>query len=59
MSISILHDETPTLKALEKYLTSLSGKSNKSLGASGGMYMVIVDETHKRIAYKENNIIKK
>ncbi len=59
MSINILYEGTPTLIVLEKYLTSLSGKSNKSLGASGGMYMVIVGETHKQNAYKENNIIKK
>ncbi len=50
MSINILHEGTPTLIDLEKYLTSLSGKSNKSLGTSGGMYMVIVGETHKRNA---------
>ncbi len=47
MSIYILHEETPTLIVLEKYLTSLSGKSNKSLGASGGVYIVIVGEIHK------------
>ncbi len=38
MSINILHEGTPTLKVFEKYLTALSGESNKSLGASGGMY---------------------
>ena len=32
------NEETSTLKVLEKYLTSLSGESNKSLGAIGGMY---------------------
>jgi hypothetical protein len=59
MSINILHEETPTLKVFEKYLTSLSGKSNKSLGASGGMCMVIVGETHKQHPYTEKNTIKK
>ena len=38
MSINILHEETSNLIDLEKYLTALSGESNKSLGASGGMY---------------------
>ena len=40
MSINILHEGTSTLKVLDKYLTALSGESNKSLGASGGMYNV-------------------
>ncbi len=57
MSINILHEGTPTLKVLEKYLTSLSGKSNKSHGASGGMYIRYLVRYIKRTAYKRNDTI--